>query len=356
MISLKKYLDSPFGVLEEDGKPENDSVLSATIAAYGSALLEMGNCAIEAYPALGSTLKRGLVRVEESLSYEMATDKVTTAEASVREQLKSWGRSAAQHNQQKTHEVKELLIVLARTAESVGERDQRCARQIDAVTLGLEKIASLDDLMEVRTSIQKSAAELKSEIQRMTSEGKAAIEKLRVEASGYQVRLEEAERVASHDGLTGLCNRISVESQIEHRMAGRSPLCVAILDIDDFKKVNDNHGHLAGDELMKQIAGEIKFASRPTDVIGRWGGDEFIILMDCTLDEARAQVDRLRDWVCGGYKVNGKSGPGSLKINASIGVAESRPQEPMRDLLARADAAMYDLKAVARKNKGASKE
>jgi diguanylate cyclase (GGDEF)-like protein len=355
MISLKKYLDSPSGGIQANRKSDEDSILPATIAAYGSALLEMGDCAIEAYPALGANLKRGLDKVEESLNSDMAPEQVAGAEASVREQLKNWGKSAAEQNQQKTREVKELLIVLARTAESVGERDQRCAGQIDAVTVRLQKIASLDDLTEVRVSIQQSAAELKSEIERMTAEGKAAIEKLREEASVYQARLEEAEQIAARDGLTGLHNRFSVEGQIERRMAGGVPLSVAILDIDDFKKVNDNHGHLAGDELIKQLAAEIKFACRPTDVIGRWGGDEFIILMDCAMTDAQAQIDRLRDWVCGSYKVNGKSGPGSLQINASIGVAEHAPPETMNQLLARADAAMYEFKAVSRKNAGGSR-
>jgi diguanylate cyclase (GGDEF)-like protein len=276
---------------------------------------------------------------------------VAGAETSVRDQLQNWGRRAARQNQQKTREVKELLIVMAHTAESVGERDQRCAVQMNAVTTRLKKIASLDDLTKVRASIEESAAELKSQIERMTVEGKTAIEKLRGEVSGYQTKLEEAEHIASIDGLTGLRNRLWVEGQIERRIAAGVPLCVAIVDIDDFKKVNDNHGHLAGDELLKQLATEIKFACRATDVIGRWGGDEFIILLDCGMAEAQAQIDRLRDWVCGSYKVNGKAGPASLKINASIGLAEHVPSQTVKDLLARADAAMYELKAASRKNR-----
>ena len=224
---------------------------------------------------------------------------------------------------------------MAHTAESVGERDQRCAGQMNAVTVRLQKIASLDDLTKVRASIEESAAELKSEIHRMTTEGKAALEKLRVEVSGYQAKLEEAEHVASSDSLTGLRNRLWVEGQIERRMAAGGPLCVAIVDIDDFKRVNDTHGHLTGDGLLKQ-----------------WGGDEFIILLDCGITDARAQIDRLRDWVCGSYQVSGKSGPVSLQINASIGVAEHVTPETMNQLLSRADAAMYEVKAVSRK-KGA---
>jgi diguanylate cyclase len=352
MISLKKYLDSADVHFEADREQDDNSVLPAMLEAYGSAMREMGNCGTEACPALGPDLKRVLGKVQESLTLEMTPEQVKDAEAALREQLQNWSMRAARHNQQKTREVKDLLIVMAHTAESVGERDQRCAGQMNAVTTRLKKIASLDDLTKVRASIEESAAELKSEIHRMTTEGKAAIEKLRVEASSYQTRLEEAEHLASSDGLTGLRNRLWVEGQIERKIAAGDPLCVAILDIDDFKKVNDNHGHLTGDELLKQLAGEIKFACRLTDLIGRWGGDEFIILLDCGITDARAQIDRLRDWVCGNYQVNGKSGPVSLQIKASIGVAEHVPPETMNQLLARADAAMYEVKAASRK-KGA---
>jgi GGDEF domain-containing protein len=327
MISLKKYLDSASST-EAHREPDDDGILPAAIVAYGSALLAMGNCGMEACPALGADLKRGLGKIEETLACGMTSEQVAGAETSVRDQLQNWGRRAARQNQQKTREVKELLIVMAHTAESVGERDQRCAVQMNAVTTRLKKIASLDDLTKVRASIEESAAELKSQIERMTVEGKTAIEKLRGEVSGYQTKLEEAEHIASIDGLTGLRNRLWVEGQIERRIAAGVPLCVAIVDIDDFK-----------------------FACRATDVIGRWGGDEFIILLDCGMAEAQAQIDRLRDWVCGSYKVNGKAGPASLKINASIGLAEHVPSQTVKDLLARADAAMYELKAASRKNR-----
>jgi diguanylate cyclase (GGDEF)-like protein len=353
MISIKKYLDSAPDATATYREEDDKSVLSAAMDAYGSALLAMGDSGTEAYPALGADLKQKLGKVEESLSSEMTLEQIESAKTNVREQLMDWGMRAARQNQQKTREVKELLIVMAHTAESVGERDQRCAGQMNAVTARLEKIASLDDLSQVRASIEKSAAELKSQIQRMTVEGKAAIEKLRVEAAGYQTRLEEAEHIASIDGLTRLRNRLWVECQIENRMAAGGPLCVGIVDIDGFKKVNDQHGHLAGDELLKQIAAEIKFACRATDLIGRWGGDEFIILLDCGMTEALPQIDRLREWIRGNYKVNGRSGQTSLQIAASIGVAEYRPRETMKELVSRADAAMYEHKAANRKNGGA---
>jgi vacuolar-type H+-ATPase subunit I/STV1 len=122
------------------------------------------------------------------------------------------------HYRQKAGEVKEILLMMARTAESVGERDQRCAAQITDVTTRLNGIANLEDLTAIRESIKQSASELKSSVDRMTAEGNAAIDQLRKEVTTYQTRLEEAEEIASRDALTGLRSRLSVEGQIEQSL------------------------------------------------------------------------------------------------------------------------------------------
>jgi len=355
MISLKKYLDSDLAGSTEDFVPDEGDSLPAVIAAFRSALLEMGNCTLDACPALGAELKWSLGRLGESLSVEMSRTAVETTEKRVQEQLQDWGRRTARHYRRKTAEVKELLIVMAHTAESVGERDQRCAGQISEVTARLKGIASLEDLTEMRASIEKSAAELKTSVERMTAEGKAAVAQLRLEVSSYQARLEEAEEIASRDGLTGLRSRVWMESQIVHRIDAGVPLCVAIVDIDEFKKVNDDFGHLTGDELLKQFAKELTSACRSTDRIGRWGGDEFIILLECGMREAKAQIDRLRTWICGNYEIPGRFGPRKLRVAASVGLAEHMPGEPMKDLLGRADADMYRQKSASLENAGSLK-
>ncbi len=114
-----------------------------------------------------------------------------------------------------------MLLVMAQTAESIGERDQQCAAQFTAVTTRLKGIANLEDLTEIRESIKKSASDLKSSIDRMTAEGKAAIDQLRAEVTQYQARLEEAETMASRDALTGVRSRPWVEGQIEQALPDR---------------------------------------------------------------------------------------------------------------------------------------
>jgi diguanylate cyclase (GGDEF)-like protein len=348
MISLKKYLDSTLSGEAAQDKPEATDTHALTMAAYGSALLEMGNCSLDACPGLGDELKRNLEELRAHLSAVMDCAAVTATDTAVQKQLRDWGRSAARHNQQTTGEVKELLIAMARTAESVGVRDQRCAEQISVVTTRLKEVASLEDLTLIRASIEQSTVELKTSIERMTVEGKAALDQLQAQVSSYQTKLDAAEEVASRDALTGARSRLCVENLIESRVGGSAPFCVAILDIDGFKKVNDAHGHLTGDELLKQFATELRSVCRQTDTIGRWGGDEFILVLDCGLQEASAQIERLRKWVCGNYTLRQGTGTLTLRVDASIGLAEHQQAEGMKELLSRADAAMYACKEAAR--------
>ncbi len=348
MISLKKYLDSqPVGRFAE-AVPDERDLLIVVIDAYGSALLEMGSCSLDACPGLGDVLKRNLGELRTGLLPAMSCEALAATDSGVRERLRVWGRDTAKHYQQKACEVKELLLVMARTAESVSARDRRCAGQMSAVTERLKAIASLDDLTGIRASIEKSAMELKTSIDRMTAEGKETLDHLRKQVTSYQSKLEEAEVIASRDALTGLSSRLYVESQIERRIGIGSAFCVALIDIDGFKKVNDGYGHLTGDELLKQFGAELRSACRATDIIGRWGGDEFILVYDCVLAEAEAQTERLRKWICGNYEVKGKSGALKLRVDASIGLAAHVAGEEMKELVARADAGMYEQKAASR--------
>lgn len=351
MISLKKYLDdeivSPLG----DEELPATGILPAVLAAFGSVLLETDNCSLDACPGLGDELKLRLRKLEEGLSVTMSLGAVQTTGKDAQEQLREWGQHTARHYREKAGEVRELLLTVACTAESVGARDQRCVGQMHAVTDRLQAIASLEDITDIRASIEKSTAELKSTIQRMSDEGKAALEHLHKQVSCYEAKLEAAEELASRDTLTRVRSRLYVEGQIERRIATPIPFCIAVVDIDEFKEINDHFGHLVGDEALKQFAGELKSACRSTDIIGRWGGDEFVILLDCGLAEASAQIERVRKWVCGGYTVCAPSGQKKLELCASIGVAECAPGEQMKELLTRADAAMYAHKEASRDGK-----
>jgi diguanylate cyclase (GGDEF)-like protein len=87
------------------------------------------------------------------------------------------------------------------------------------------------------------------------------------------------------------------------------------------------------------------------DVIGRWGGDEFLLIFDCALPEAQARAERLRKWICGSYTLEGRQGEIKLQVHASVGLALRDNDETMNELIERADAAMYAEKELARRKR-----
>lgn len=351
MISIKKYWDgASAGAAKAPARDEGPRVeaapplLNVALRAYRSALVAMGRCTTVACPAMGNGLNEEFQRLEGSLAKGVTREGLEAIETSVEAGVSSWAEGTAQHLRQKAGEIKEMLLVLAGAAEAVGARDKRCAQQLEEVTSRVSAIANLEDITEVRTSIERSATELRNSIERMTAEGHAAFEQLRAETAVFQQRLQEAENLASRDALTGALSRWAVENHIDRRIEEEALFSVAIVDLDHFKRVNDDHGHLGGDDLLRQFAGELISQCRTRGLVGRWGGDEFVIVLDCGLSEAQIAVARVMEWVCNWYTVHGASGISKIKVAASAGLAEFKPGENRESLLSRADLEMYTSK------------
>jgi len=356
LISIKKYLD-----LDPDQprppQPALNDLFSVVLESYRAALLAMGNSGVKACPAVGSDLQHALARLERALFTKLSVPVVQKIEAEVEGKLREWGGSSAEYFQTKANEVKELLLVIAQTAQSMGERDQRYSSHFGELTAKLRTIADLDDLTEVRASLVKQAAELKTYVEQMRKESQDSVSRLKSEVSTYESKLKAAEQLAALDALTGIANRRSIEDRVAWRIEHQEAFCIAILDLNQFKQINDTHGHLAGDNLLVQFSEELRSNIRSTDLVGRWGGDEFIVVLDGAFDLAQAQVERLQKWAMGEYTIqlDKTSAPIKCQVEASIGLAQWRPGESMKDLIARADAAMYGHKESNHKQRAKAK-
>ena len=152
------------------------------------------------------------------------------------------------------------------------------------------------------------------------------------------------------DYLTELHNhaysRHLLAEKLGESRSSRKPLCVIMADLDQFKQINDTHGHLVGDHVLRIAAARMVAAARSGDEIGRYGGEEFLFLLTNTdLAAAAVVAERIRKRV-GNDAI--RHDDATIRTTVSLGIAEARDADTVDDLIARADAAMYAAKLAGR--------
>jgi diguanylate cyclase len=166
------------------------------------------------------------------------------------------------------------------------------------------------------------------------------------EAKGFREHMEEQRQKALTDPLTGLPNRAGWTERLELEMARfqryGGELLMAVMDIDHFKRINDNYGHLAGDKVLKIVASELSSRLRKTDFIARFGGEEFVLLIPSTpVDGGRQMVETLRAAVAA-CPFHFKNEP--VTITLSAGLTAFAAGESADKVFERADQALYSAK------------
>lgn len=156
----------------------------------------------------------------------------------------------------------------------------------------------------------------------------------------------EYEYDANHDSLTKIYNRNmfvrEVKEKIKQSFFTNTHMSVCMLDIDHFKMINDTYGHLAGDDVLKQLTGLVKNNIRSNDIFARWGGEEFVLVFELTLDESMVKVEHIRQLI-------EKEAFGNIEqITCSFGLSEFRFGDTLNSLIERADKALYEAKESGR--------
>lgn len=316
--------------------------LKSAVDSYRAALAAAADAGARAYPPAGEILKQTLLKLQETLINASAPGTFLATGQSVEQQLKAWSDSASHYYQESADEIKSLLLQVAKAAAEVGDRDQRYGETFQSLAGRLENAAKLDNISAMRQSLSTSAVELVNCVTKMTEDGKRTVEQLRAQVSNYEARMQEAERLASVDPLTGVSNRRITERRIERRIAEASPFFVMYLDLNGFKQINDTLGHPAGDDLLKQFASELRHSLRPTDMVGRFGGDEFVVVADGVAGDAAKRVENVKRYVNGDYSLASGNGKTKVPISAAIGLAVWKPGATAQQLLTAADQAMYE--------------
>ena len=250
-------------------------------------------------------------------------------------------------------EAKEALkSMLAGFVDHLAEFADSTSDYHDKIELCVEKISKADDISQledvlaeviketriIQINAQRSRDDLRTSRQRVDDAEKRINE--------LQSELDKASTLVRHDQLTGTLNRRGLEEAFEHEFARsqrrKSPLCVGLLDIDNFKKLNDTLGHDAGDAALIHLATVIRETLRPQDTLARFGGEEFVIILpDTPLDDAIKALTRLQRELTKRFFLHANE---KVLITFSAGVTDFRSDDTQTSITKRADEAMYTAK------------
>ncbi len=214
------------------------------------------------------------------------------------------------------------------------------------------RLQKLDDIAGLRSLLDELMSDTRSmQIDVMRRKEEFIVARRQAEVAERRVRELEAElsqvsEQVREDQLTGALNRRGLEDAIEREIARSTrrdtPLCVAVLDLDNFKRLNDSYGHQAGDAALIHLTKVIRRTVRPTDVLARYGGEEFVIILgDAGTEQAAVAMNRLQRELTKRFFLHNNE---RLLVTFSAGIALYQTGEAHESVIARADKAMYQAK------------
>ena len=234
---------------------------------------------------------------------------------------------------------------LGQVAASTGDYHQKIggySEQISRADYMGQLNQILEDVLRDTRQVQGDALQARDKMVAAQQE----VQDAEARIHGLEAKLQHMSELVREDQLTGSLNRRGLDDVFERETARSdrrgTPLCIAMLDLDDFKRLNDTYGHLAGDAALKHLVKIVKDTLRSMDVIARFGGEEFLILLpETTVESAAATMTRLQRELTKHYFLHEND---KVLITFSAGVALRSPNESQAALVKRADQAMYQAK------------
>jgi len=239
----------------------------------------------------------------------------------------------------------DIFSQVAQLTEKTGEYETIVSRSVDKLSEG----TSMQDIREVVDDIIV-------ETKKIGHSGRATQEKLQVatdELESLKKEFEEAKAAALVDFLTGIANRkafdMAIKGSVEEAASDTEPLSLLLIDIDHFKRFNDEYGHIVGDEILRLVARKIKENVRGRDFVARYGGEEFAVILPGTpIHGAKTVAENIRVSFSVGKLKRVKTSEYLGTISISVWAAQYRPGESVEDLVDRSDQALYFAKDAGR--------
>lgn len=263
------------------------------------------------------------------------------------ESLAAFGQLQRRYLSEREEELWRLMGVYQEQRKLDGVANLEFARSLRDVHQSLNRVVRLNDLRLVREKLESElerAARLIDDKERADEERSAG---LNSRVAQLEAALSRARQESRMDPLTCIYHRGAFYAELRSMLEGPTPCSLAMVDVDNFKNINDTLGHLVGDDILRLAVQFLVKVARPGDVIARYGGDEFCLLAQNV--PPRRLADRFAQMV-GQRLINFKSNDHlyQVRLSFSVGIASAGPGQVPEDLIRRADRALYEAKGAGR--------
>ena len=276
---------------------------------------------------------------------------------------------AAQFDRQKG----KILDYIQRQKTYIGERETEFREIIDLMTAAMggldndnrdfyssirtqgerfEEITLLDDIKRIKSELVREVDNMRTMVREKEDLDQKTLDALSSQVDVLKKELDKARHTASTDGLTGVNNRKALDGHlrrlVERNTVTRAPFSLLMMDLDDFKQLNDTYGHTVGDRMLMAFTEKCRAAVRSDDFLARYGGEEFtLILPGASLRNASKKAKQLcRSIAAAKYAADDSPRAEVVTVTVSIGVSTYRKGDTVKSLVERADQCLYNAKAA----------
>jgi diguanylate cyclase (GGDEF)-like protein len=332
MLSIKKAIDKA---------GEDDQRYQTVLGCYLAAISGIAEQVVEVTPELTSDYRLSIRALHRELCESAGIEALVQSRATLIHALEDYRIKAAVCLSKKEEDLRAMLISLAEAAETLSEHNDRHSDRLKTFTQHLQIVARGDDLYGMRRELTKAVADLNVARDAISHDNSSLVEGMHKQLAAFQKRLERTEELAAKDFVTGLLNRGAGESRLTAQLEGGDPFSVLLVDLDNFKQINDRFGHASGDQVLKSVAHTIAHRVRPFDTVCRWGGDEFLVIIAGDEMVAKQRAVQLCESLTFRCKLVILGEMYDAEVSASVGVSQACAGDTVDNLLARADSDLY---------------
>ncbi|KWT86787.1 diguanylate cyclase [Candidatus Magnetominusculus xianensis] len=248
---------------------------------------------------------------------------------------------------ERENELKSIIDLLTKGLSVINEENIEFNQKIYDKSIAIGNITLLDDIKKIKDSIKSEVEHMQVVIREKQTSGQRQIEILTRELNALKCDLEKAQTASMTDGLTGAYNRLAMDNYLEKlvdkSVISNAPFALLMMDVDNFKKINDSYGHQIGDSVLVALIRQCKELIRKEDFLARYGGEEFtLILPNASLKNAvkkGTEICRAIELSC--YVLGEKFGDQKLSFTISVGISTFQKGDTVKTVTERADNALY---------------